>query len=378
MSKKKYLCWMTMIMMVFVSACISASEDQIGEIEGAERIEVASTRTVIVNETLPATSMPTPMPTETPANEVVIDPDIELTSHHETGDGRLVMEYPDGWYLTGLRKPGETVNNVAISNNSSGYTGNSGQILVQIFEPVYVMELFGIPDTSAASLEDIYAAITSGNEPELLENGGEPQILSLNGRELLRLDFSLPQYDTMMLSLRTTDGYIVQMNAVMAPGELGKFEDTVMAIASTLDYTAPERELPEGSPVAVVQEHFQIVQSGELQDVQALYCQQDLITMEILNVLIEEGTGFEDIEEAFGTFAGVDRALTTPDFSHLFYQTVLLEEDERAIVRISGNVLLTNSKGERELVPYLNFTPMDTDGWRLIWEDSQWKLCTLS
>jgi hypothetical protein len=110
---------------------------------------------------------------------VVIDPDIELTSHHETEDGRLAMNYPAEWYLTGLRNPGETVNNVAISNNSSGYTGNPGQILVQIFEPVYVMELFSIADTSVATLEDIYAAITSGNEPELLENGGEPQILSL-------------------------------------------------------------------------------------------------------------------------------------------------------------------------------------------------------
>jgi hypothetical protein len=201
---------------------------------------------------------------------------------------------------------------------------------------------------------------------------------ALNGRELLRLDFSLPQYDTMMLSLRTTDGYIVQMNAVMAPGELDQFEDTIMAIASTLDYTTPERVIPEGSPAAVVQEHFQIVESGELQDVQALYCQQDLIAMEILNVLIEEGTGFENVEETFETLAGADRALSTPDFSHLFYQTVLLEEEELAIVRISGNVILTNSQGERELVPYLNFTPMDTDGWRLIWQDNQWKICTLS
>jgi hypothetical protein len=377
MSKKKYLCWMTMIMIVCVSACISASEDQIGEIEGndiAERIEVSSTRTVIANETLPSTSMPT----ETPANEVVVNPDVELAGHHETGDGRLVVSFPEEWYTTSLRKPGETVNNIAMSNNSSGYTGNSGQILVQIFEPVYVMELFGIADTSVTSLEDIYAAITSGDEPELLENGGEPQFLSLNGRELLRLDFSLPQYDTMMLSLRTTDGYIVQMNAVMAPGEIEQFEDTVMAIASTLDYTAPERELAEGSPAAVVQEHFQIVESGELQDVQTLYCQQDLIAMEILNALIEEGTGFENIEETFETLAGADRALTAPDFSHLFYQTVLLEEEELAIVRISGNVVLTNSEGERDLVPYLNFTLMDTDGWRLIWEGNQWKICTLS
>jgi hypothetical protein len=321
---------------------------------------------------------PTAVPTETPANEVVIDPDIKLTNTHQTEDGRLVVNYPDGWYSSGLRKPGETVNNAAISNNSSGFTGSPGQLLIQIFEPVYVMELFGIADTSVVTLEDIYTAIISGNEQGLLENGSEPKYLSLNRRELLRLDFMMPQFDTIMLSLRTTDGYIVQMNAVMSPGEINIFEDTVLAIASTLDYTAPDRDILEGSPASVVRDHFNFVQSGDLQGVLSLYCQQDLIFKEVLDFLVEDATDIEDIDEAFETIVEFDRALTRPDFSHLFYQTVLLEEGERATVRISGNVTITNSEGDRELVPYLDFTPVRTDGWRLIWENSQWRICLWS
>ena len=323
------------------------------------------------------TEEPTAVPTETPASKVIINPEIELPNAVDTGDGRLVVNYPDTWYATGLRQPGETVNNVAISNNSGGFTGDSGQILVQIFEPVYVMELFGILDTSTVTLEDIYTAIISGNEQNFPENGGEPQYLSLDGRELLRLDFTVPQYDTLMLSKRTSDGYIVQMNAVMAPGELDQFEDVVMAIAATLDYIAPDRDIPEGSPADVIQRHFQMIASGNFQDTEELYCQQDLIMFGIFEDLVGEATDIEISDETFETITGFARAMAVPDFSNLFYQTVLLEQEEQAIVRVSGNVIITNSEGERQLVPYLKFTPADSDGWRLIWENNQWKICVL-
>ena len=157
-----------------------------------------------------------------------------LTEQYTSPSGSLSLSYPAGWAYE------EDTGMLALSNDPAAFQADTippGAIGLVILEPSTLGMLTGGQEMS---LQDLMSMLAMG-----LSEGGvdattlAPEQITIGDRSAMRLLFNIEQNDVLLLAIDLGDENSVVVVALLAPGELGQFEDTVLAIAESIEY-APQ------------------------------------------------------------------------------------------------------------------------------------------
>lgn len=123
----------------------------------------------------------------------------------------------------------------------------------------------------------------------------------------------------------------------------------------------------------VVASFHQAIQDNNFDSLDRYYCSAEKLAAEEFNRYADpngrKGTLFD-------AYVSVATSLYSFDMSNLYYETKYYDPElERAVVAITGNVLLESSNGQTAAIPYRQFSAFGRDWLRLIKENGEWKLC---
>lgn len=356
------------VLLAFLMAACSSNQEAVPETTDSTVISPVSTPVASSTVTLPvSTSTPTASPTATyiPIPNLTVNPRIDLSQSHESEDGRLTVQYPEGWTYSGFRLPNETVNNGIIRLDGS-------EVSLQIIEPIYVIELLGVEDTSKMSMESLLAA-SANLDSELVPYIESSAIYSLEGREVGITRVRTSDKDLDSYIIRNTDGFVTILNATAPVGQLQSVEAETIAIASSLEYKAPNQTLQPNDPSAFVFNYISALDEGDTDEAQSMFCATDQLYGSFFKYLAED-TGTPEIVDAIEELAS-DVQEYNFDYSHLFYQTVLTQENA-AIVRVSGNVFISDGQ-KTTAIPFRYVQPFNVDFFPLNRSGNGWTICVL-
>lgn len=153
-----------------------------------------------------------------------------------SNDGRLTMNYPEGW--TATSQFGSTINFASSAELTDSDDMNSvpaGQVMV--IADANSME--NMPDMSLTELASMMSTSIAGENGSL----GEPTEFDLNGKQAVSLTGRITPQDAevgayILLVEDTANNVILSFVAAAAPGEEGNHVDTVRAMASSATFTA--------------------------------------------------------------------------------------------------------------------------------------------
>lgn len=163
------------------------------------------------------------------------------TEPFTTSDG-LSFSYPAGWVVS------EQYGVVLLANDETTMESDNippGGIGVIIVGPQGVRATIYVPDD--ASLMEMSIAMVegfgiSGADAESLV----PAATTIAGRPAVRLEFGSEEGDGLLFAMDHGDGEVVMVIAACAPGEIGRFEPTALAIAETVTYAPPWHAVLQG------------------------------------------------------------------------------------------------------------------------------------
>ena len=101
-----------------------------------------------------------------------------------------------------------------------------------------------------------------------------------------------------------------------------------------------------------------------------MFCKSNKAMIDAFDRLFTESKGLSLASIYFSALSNIHSA----DTSGLFYETKYLDES-KAIVRISGNVLIKPSNNNPYLIPYNKLSRTKRDWFRLQKEFGKWKIC---
>ncbi len=163
-----------------------------------------------------------------------------LTGEYVSASG-LSLSYPGDWIVQ------EEAGIVALSNDPTAFDSDGlppGAVGVLILEPPTVKTLAsGAAETPEDMLKSFAAELSGG---ELDAATLAPQATTLGDRPAARLDASYSANDVLLVALDFGDAGPVIVAALALPGELSRYEDTILALAATIEYTSPWRALFQG------------------------------------------------------------------------------------------------------------------------------------
>lgn len=163
-----------------------------------------------------------------------------LTEEYFSASG-LSLSYPGDWLVQ------EDAGMVALSNDPNAFGSDDippGAVGVIIIEPPTVNAVAGGTYDTLESLLTLLAVDIS--EGELDSASLKPQPATIGGRPAARLIANDTANDVLLLAIDLGDTGPAVVAAVTAPGELSRFEDTVLAIAATIEYMSPWRAIFQG------------------------------------------------------------------------------------------------------------------------------------
>ncbi|OKH25044.1 hypothetical protein NIES1031_14440 [Chroogloeocystis siderophila 5.2 s.c.1] len=138
--------------------------------------------------------------------------------------------------------------------------------------------------------------------------------------------------------------------------------------------SAPPNRPLDGPETTVANFHKSlqtVARNGNINSLNKYYCSVE-------RVLLEQGDPRGRSTRAISAYLQMASLLRSYslDTSRLYYETKYYDPKQgRAIVAITGNVLLRTSNNQALVMPYRRFNTFGRDWLRLIKENNQWKLC---
>lgn len=308
-----------------------------------------------------ATSMSTPISTEIPATPTipaaVISSDIALNASYESFTGRLTLKYPDGWTIQGIRFGAlPVVSNYRLHNGTSPeFNATPGEVVMTIIDPVRLIESLRVDPTKPLLPEEALDLWQRTAPAEFQDGVYETIIARFNERMFISREYTTDTLDAVVYFIRSSDGYLNQVIAFMAPGELVDFRDEILAIASTIDYRAPSRELRAGTPAETVAAYLTHVSAGE--DPGDRLCIQDNFFGKLVNLWQEsDESTYGSISRFVGEGIELLQGQLEIDYTQLFFET-FHEERGEALVAISGLIRVTDGVTE-VFIPFSQVDPI--------------------
>jgi hypothetical protein len=181
------------------------------------------------------------------ANPVATPNPTTLDQTYTSADGALTFNYPTGW---AVREEAEQVflatNDQLLQSTGASATATPGQFAIGII----VFASNRVPGLSedAAPLDVLsaFAPFLSGaseaaEDPSAATFGQSTEI-TVGSRRAARAEGSSGADQTLLVVLELQPGVFSIIGANSAPGELARFEPTLLAIAQTMQYAEPAVE----------------------------------------------------------------------------------------------------------------------------------------
>lgn len=325
--------------------------------------------------TMPIGRIPAPDATRTVSAEI----QKLLPEVYRSEDGRLSFRYPSGWVFDS-KTPEAVSLKLRLANGSDGLSGKPGQVAIEFVDPVFVMEMAAMLESSGASLLDVlraYATAAAGQKA--IQNAGEPQEVNLSDRSALIWEIPAADFDLMYLAAKGGDGTIYVVKAAVSKGELDNFLPAFLAIAETSNFIAPAREQLDAPALAVRSYLEFVVQHPDWDEALNYMCLQQRTNMQLMiemfRFLVGNTTDFDPdlLDDLMRAYLAFGAARLETDVSHLYYDTVTAT-DNVALVNVMGNLMTSSGPaGERRIVPFHQF--VNRNQYRLVKESGQWLLC---
>ncbi|MBC1221630.1 hypothetical protein GNF10_32070 [Nostoc sp. UCD121] len=279
--------------------------------------------------------------------------------------GRLAVRYPSSWN-GGLRPQDDRYQ----ISNVDRFTGGLNEVYVGIFAPVKILEQAGVVGYTPERALETYLRFLSGRY-KINVTQSQIQQVTLYGKTLWlwRQPNNVEdgkKYDALWIGYINEYGVLNVITATTAPGELKKFQQSVLAIALSTTYIPPQRNLD--SPEADLRDFHQKVGSGNVDNIEQNFCQSDRLMIAASDVLFGR-----QMRELLETYIKIGSAFTNVDMSDVYYDTRFYDPQKgRAIVKVSGNVTYSDN-GNTRVVSIPNY--LKKEAFRLIKENGKWKLC---
>jgi hypothetical protein len=230
-----------------------------------------------------------------------------------------------------------------------------------------VIESLGIGSTASMAPEEVLALWRETAPAELRAGAAEPVVESFDGRLAVHQQFETTSLDAVAYFIQNNEGYVTQLVAFMAPGELADFQNTVQAIAASLEYGVPEQNPAPDEPAYAVASYLELAAAGE--DPAAFMCTQDRVSRQLVDIWIEnDDSTYANIIESVEDSAELIRDQIEIDYSLLFFET-FHEENGEALVSVSGPVRITDGTTD-VFIPFSEVDPLaqvlpilDENGW---------------
>ncbi|MFV9507692.1 MAG: hypothetical protein AB4911_24335 [Oscillochloridaceae bacterium umkhey_bin13] len=305
--------------------------------------------------------MSTPISTAIPATPTipaaVIASDIALSEAYESFTSRLTLQYPDGWTIQGIRFGAlPVVSNYRLYNGTSPeFNAAPGEVVMTIIDPVRLIESLRVDPTKPLLPEEALDLWQRTAPAEFQAGVYATTIARFNERMFISREYTTETLDAVVYMLQSSDKYLTQVTAFMAPGELANFRDEILAIASTIDYQAPSRDLLAGTPAEAVAAYLAHVSVGE--DPGDRLCVQDRIFGRLVSLWQEsDESTYGNISRLVNEKIELLRDQIAIDYSQLFLET-FYEKDGEALVSISGSVRVTDGVTE-VFIPFSQVDPL--------------------
>jgi len=126
-------------------------------------------------------------------------------------------------------------------------------------------------------------------------------------------------------------------------------------------------------PESTVAKFHQAIQNRNFNSLDKYYCSVEKNAARKLNGSLDpNGQNMALLE----SYLKISSSIYSVDMSQLYYETKYYDARlGRAVVAITGNVIVKSSDGQSLVVPYRTFSAFGRDWLRLINENNEWKLC---
>ncbi|MCZ7539981.1 MAG: WD40 repeat domain-containing protein [Anaerolineae bacterium] len=149
-----------------------------------------------------------------------------------SASGTLKFTYPAGWVAV------EEQGVVLLTNDEAALeedTVPSGMIGIVIAEPLAVrLVAYELSDTSP---EGVAAAMAESISFGAIDVLPVPESFTLEGRDAARLSFSVEYGEVLVIAVDVGNDNTLALVAVTAPGEMGQFEQSILDVAASVEYT---------------------------------------------------------------------------------------------------------------------------------------------
>lgn len=127
-----------------------------------------------------------------------------------------------------------------------------------------------------------------------------------------------------------------------------------------------------GSELTTARLH-QALQNQDFSSIGNYYCS---VERNVAATAINSSDVLRQNAALLNAYLQITSSMYSVDVSQLYYETKYLDESQgRAVVAITGNVIIRSSDGRSASMPYRQFSAFGQDWLRLIYEGGEWKLC---
>jgi hypothetical protein len=163
---------------------------------------------------------------------------VPLIQNFQSGDGTISFNYPDGWIVSDA--PGL----VTIANSQAAIEAEvpaPGQFQARLFTtPISAIEGLGLAATPRDVLQFFAESLSTSGV-----TFNAPADLNVGSRPAARIEGSGTDGQGLVIAMNLDNGNYAFVSAISAPGEISRFEPTLLAILESLAYTAlPIPETP--------------------------------------------------------------------------------------------------------------------------------------
>ncbi|MEH2154560.1 hypothetical protein [Nostoc sp.] len=283
--------------------------------------------------------------------------------------GRLALRHPTNWIGALQPRSGKNSTDLYMLSNTTNFNGRPDQILLRIFEPVEILEKTGVQHYNPKDAFSIYQNFLQAENGGITVNASDVDKQEIGGRTFWTWSQTGP-FDIIWIGFVNEYGILNVISTGVGKKQFSRFVNHVYAVALTTTYIPPSRQLD--NPERAISNYLKTIQSGNISAVHKQFCSSNQVTIKAFDRLITDGKG-QSLVDAYFKIAS---QIYSTDMSGLYYETKYYDENKgRAIVRISGNVLLKSANNKTLLVPYNRLNQLKRDYFKLIREGSDWKIC---
>lgn len=166
---------------------------------------------------------------------------LPLTQTFQSGDESVTLKYPDGWIAQDL------LGQVTVANGQAALDAASpapGQFQARLFTtPVSAIEGLSAEATPRDVLQFFAESLSTSGV-----TFSAPTDLTVGTRPAARIEGTGTDGQGVVLALNVGDNNYAFVSAISAPGEISRFEPTLLAILDSLVYIPLAVPVPEATP----------------------------------------------------------------------------------------------------------------------------------